>query len=170
MSEETSKHSPGGSQEGFEHQDLGARSIFIFLVVLVGVCVFSYFVIRGMYDYLDAYDRTHQPAVSPMKPPAETTVREPVVGVLHDKVMQTFPEPRLEDDERNELHDARLHEEQTLASYGWVDQKAGVVRIPIERAMQLIAERGLPVRPPEQSTTAESHGNPKEAGKPAAKK
>jgi len=40
-----------------------------------------------------------------------------------------------------------LKEEQTLNTYGWVDQKAGVVRIPIERAMQLIAERGLSTTP-----------------------
>jgi hypothetical protein len=166
MSEETGKHGPGPNQEGFEHEDLGARSIFIFLIVLVGVCAFSYFVIQGLYDYLDAYDRTHQPAVSPMKAPVQSTVREPVVGVLHQKVMQTFPEPRLEDDERDELHDVRLHEEQVLASYGWVDEKNGVVRIPIERAMQLIAERGLPVRPQEQSAT-EAGGKGKEAGKKA---
>ena len=41
---------------------------------------------------------------------------------------------------------AKLHaQEQTeLNTYGWVDKSAGVVRIPIERAMQLLVERGLP--------------------------
>src|SRR5208282_5249649 len=34
----------------------------------------------------------------------------------------------------------------TLHSYGWVDEKAGTVRIPIERAMDLLVQRGLPVR------------------------
>jgi len=33
-----------------------------------------------------------------------------------------------------------------LYSYGWVDEKAGTVHIPIERAMDLIVQRGLPVR------------------------
>jgi hypothetical protein len=33
-----------------------------------------------------------------------------------------------------------------LATYDWVDQKAGTVRIPIDRAMELIAQRGLPMR------------------------
>lgn len=42
-------------------------------------------------------------------------------------------------------------ENKLLTSYGWVDQQKGVVRLPITRAMQLIAERGLPVR--EQPTT-----------------
>jgi len=40
-----------------------------------------------------------------------------------------------------------LGEEQTLNSYGWVDQNAGVVHIPIAEAMKLVAQRGLPTRP-----------------------
>jgi hypothetical protein len=40
-----------------------------------------------------------------------------------------------------------LREEQQLHSYGWVDQSAGSVHIPIDQAMQLIAERGLPTTP-----------------------
>jgi hypothetical protein len=40
-----------------------------------------------------------------------------------------------------------VNEEKSLYSYGWVDEKAGIVRIPIERAMDLLVQRGLPVRP-----------------------
>ena len=58
-----------------------------------------------------------------------------------------FPSPRLEVDERSQLNSIRLAEENTLHSYGWVDEKAGTVRIPIERAMDLLVRRGLPVRP-----------------------
>jgi len=38
-----------------------------------------------------------------------------------------------------------------LHTYGWVNQNAGIVHIPIERAMQLLLQRGLPVRPPAES-------------------
>jgi hypothetical protein len=58
-----------------------------------------------------------------------------------------FPEPRLEGNERIEINSFRLNEEKLLHSYGYVDQQRGVVRIPIDRAMQLVAERGLPTRP-----------------------
>jgi hypothetical protein len=57
-----------------------------------------------------------------------------------------FPDPRLEVDERGQLNGIRLAEENTLYSYGWVDEKAGTVRIPIDRAIDLLAQRGLPVR------------------------
>jgi hypothetical protein len=61
--------------------------------------------------------------------------------------IKKFPEPRLEKNERVEINDFRLQEEQRLNSYGWVDEKAGVIHIPIDRAMQLLAQQGLPTTP-----------------------
>jgi hypothetical protein len=43
-----------------------------------------------------------------------------------------------------DLKALRAAEDAELHSYGWIDRKNGTVRIPIERAMQLILERGLP--------------------------
>jgi len=40
----------------------------------------------------------------------------------------------------------REHEHEILTTYGWADKSAGVVRIPIDRAKDLLIERGLPVR------------------------
>jgi hypothetical protein len=54
--------------------------------------------------------------------------------------------PRLQVTPREDLEHMLGQENQTLNSYGWVDQKSGVVRIPITRAMDLLLERGLPVR------------------------
>ena len=59
---------------------------------------------------------------------------------------QAFPNPQLEEDEIHELREVRDAEEEKLYTYGWVDQNAGTVHIPIERAMQLIVERGLPTQ------------------------
>ncbi len=61
------------------------------------------------------------------------------------------PEPRLEAEPGLLLQQLRAQEDKTLHSYGWIDEKAGIVRIPIDRAMDILAERGLPSRPPEQS-------------------
>ena len=57
------------------------------------------------------------------------------------------PEPRLQIAPAQELQQLRADEDAALHSYGWVDQAAGIVRIPIERAIDLVHERGLPVRP-----------------------
>ncbi len=46
-----------------------------------------------------------------------------------------------------EIADLRAREAELLGSYGWVDRTAGIVRIPIDRAMALVAVEGLPARP-----------------------
>ncbi len=56
------------------------------------------------------------------------------------------PEPRLQTDPKQELKDLRAREADTLDHYSWIDKNAGVVRIPIESAMKLALERGLPAR------------------------
>ena len=54
------------------------------------------------------------------------------------------PEPRLQANAVQDLKQMQAEEDRTLSSYGWVDQHKGVVRIPIGRAIDLLAQRGLP--------------------------
>jgi hypothetical protein len=125
----------------FERQDLGSRPIFGFLISLAIFGVLTYYVLWGMFHFLNAYNLKHQAPVSPMAH-TETETR-----TVTPATIQQSPAPRLEDDERTELNGFRYHEEEQLNSYGWVDQNAGVVHIPIDRAMQLVAQRGLPTTP-----------------------
>ena len=57
-----------------------------------------------------------------------------------------YPGPKLQVDPPQELQEVLAAERDILTSYGWIDREAGVVRIPIEEAMRLLAERGLPSR------------------------
>ena len=131
---------PGGPE--FEREDMSPKAVYGFLVVLVILCVGAYFVIDGLYSYMDSYSRKHQPALNPLVTPGTSDTR-----VVTAPEIESFPQPRLETDERGQIFDFRLKEEQKLHSYGWVDQNAGVVRIPIDRAMELVAQRGLPTTP-----------------------
>ncbi len=64
------------------------------------------------------------------------------------EITQTFPTPRLlTDDGDQDVADLHAREDLLLNNYTWVDQSKGTVRIPIEQAMQLIAQRGLTVAP-----------------------
>jgi hypothetical protein len=137
---------------GFEREDLGAKTIFRFLIGLAVLGVLVYFVVTGVYRSLNGYYEARQPARTPLKQPAVGDTRDLKASKVKEKIENSFPQPLLETDERNELNDFRLREEDQLNSYGWVDQKVGVVHIPIDRAMQLVAERGLPVRPGEMSS------------------
>ena len=61
---------------------------------------------------------------------------------------QNFPTPRLQtDDGYQEIADQHDKEDLLLEHYTWANQAQGKVRIPIERAMELIAQNGLPVAP-----------------------
>jgi hypothetical protein len=65
--------------------------------------------------------------------------------------------PRLQVSAHEDLVNYLQHQQQTLDSYGWVDQKAGVVRVPIDQAMDMVLKNGLPVRgaePQGKSSTA----------------
>ena len=67
-----------------------------------------------------------------------------IVGII---VRLRAPGPqRLQASERQEMIDFRAREDKTLRSYEWVDHNAGVVRIPIDQAIKLTLEQGLPSR------------------------
>jgi hypothetical protein len=67
------------------------------------------------------------------------------------EITQTFPTPRVQyDDGNQDVADLHAREDLLLSNYTWVDESKGTVRIPIERAMELIAQRGLPVAQPVQ--------------------
>jgi hypothetical protein len=133
-------------EQGFEKRDLSAGGLYGFFVGLI-VCTGIVFVIMlGVYHFMDSYEKSHEPPMSPMAK-AEADTRESDAPEVTKQLEKTFPQPRLETSEPTEIRDFRLNEEQELHSYGWVDQSAGSVHIPIEQAMQLIAERGLPTTP-----------------------
>jgi hypothetical protein len=56
------------------------------------------------------------------------------------------PEPRLQVDEASTWAAEFARQKASIEGYGWIDANAGVVRIPVSRAMELLAERGLPAR------------------------
>ncbi len=155
MSDETQKHGNGEEHGSFEHQDMQAGAILYFLVTLAVVTVMCLFGLRGVYSYLDHREKASQPAVNPLV----TNVPEDTRHVAPGYPQSAFPSPKLEEDERGQLNGIRMAEEKTLYSYGWVDEKAGTVRIPIERAMDLLVQRGLPVRP-QGGNAEDSTANP----------
>jgi hypothetical protein len=139
------RHNEQNPDSGFERQDLGSRTVYGFLLSLAVIGVLVYFSVWGIFIVLDKYFSKHEAPPSPMM--VEQKATTPTRAVHEGYVEKIFPEPRLETNERTEINDFRLGEEQTLNSYGWVDQNAGVVRIPITKAMELVAQRGLPTRP-----------------------
>jgi hypothetical protein len=152
MSHENNHESSAG-HGGFERRDIRPSGVLYFLAGLAVAGLIVHFLVTGVYAYLEKRTEVRQAPVSPLVADAPADTRRLTVD-YRDYLKQKFPTPRLEIDERNQLDGIRMEEAQTLASYDWIDQKSGAVHIPIERAMDLIAQRGLPIR--SQGTAAET--------------
>ena len=120
---------------GYEKSD--ARTGLIWIVVsVVVICVgLSVFASDLFFRVLH-----HRDTASQQRSEMER-VTQSVSGT-----QTAFPEPRLQIAPQLDLAAMRAREETELHSYGWVDRQAGVVRLPIDRAMELMVQRGLPVR------------------------
>lgn len=119
------------TRAGYEESDVDARSVTRFGAVLFAVAAAAFVLSWALLRFLAA-----EHSRADRRPP-------PLAAVERDRVP---PEPRLQVSPREDLRRVRESEDQVLRSYGWVDKEARVVRIPIDRAMDLLAERGLPAR------------------------
>ena len=114
-----------------ETSDIDLGSVLRFAIGLVAAGV----VIHVLVWFLYAHFRREAARPMPAEFPLATTA-----------LRRLPPEPRLQTDPRDDLANMRLAEERILTSYGWIDRGAGIVRIPIDQAMTLTVERGLPSR------------------------
>ena len=153
MTDQTNPANPAGNG-GYERQDIGVAAVLYFLFGLAVAGLLVYFVVDGLYHFLDKRSETEQAPVNPLVTNAPQNTRRLPPEYKTDSnsrdyekyLEKNFPAPQLETDERIQLNKVRLREEHTLSTYDYIDQNAGTVRIPIDRAMDLIAQRGLPVR------------------------
>jgi hypothetical protein len=145
MSDELMNHGSGHETE-FEREDLGTRGVFAFMIGLAIFGVVTYFIVVGMYSFLDNYERSQMATASPLVT-SKGAMSRVVTQADMDKTFKDNGAPMLETNERGQFRDFLMNQEERLHSYGWVDEQGGVAHIPIERAMELIAQRGLPVYP-----------------------
>jgi hypothetical protein len=113
----------GHTERRYEERDVQLRPLLFFamgLVVLAGAVLV---LLVWLFDYLAA----RQAALMPPPSPLLETGRLP-------------PQPRLQVVPQRELHAMRREENAVLQSYGWVDRQAGIIRVPVARAMELLVE------------------------------
>lgn len=144
-------HSAKSNGHGdFERKDISVNGVVVFLIGLAAMIVISYFVVDVFYGILEKHFEAEQAPVSPLITNAQQDTRRIPAQYGQDYakyLKESFPAPQLETDERTQLNEVRLREEDVLSTYDYVDKNSGTVRIPIDRAMDLLAQRGLPVLP-----------------------
>jgi hypothetical protein len=106
----------------------GAVLILVFVAMLV-----VFFLLGGFADYRLATEPTPLPLIDTRPTPPAPRLQ---------------PNPVDQETAEEELRQFLAEEEYILNSYGWVNKNAGIVRIPIDRAMQLLAEDEAPAEEP----------------------
>lgn len=131
----------------FEKGDVDFVAINKFGIGLVILCIFSFLLLTGVFKYFLA---------------RETAGQKARAGV-HAGVPRIPPEPRLQSTPVKDLAAIRAEEDAVLNGYAWVDKEKGIVRIPVDRAIDILAQRGLPARPGEGAQSASSATVPTES-------
>jgi hypothetical protein len=123
-----------GVSHGHESKDIRIRWVIFAVIGLLVSAVLIHLVI-WRYQIWATRGRIQTAAPSTLTPGLKATER-----------WADVPSPRLQISPKEEMAAFLVREREEMDSYGWINPTAGTVRIPIERAMDLIAERGLPVR------------------------
>ena len=133
---------------GHETSDANVRAIVavgIGLVALLGIVLVALTALEASYTQRPL-SLTAPPGLEPLPTP------------------QLPPEPRLETEPGQQLSQYRAQQEQRLSSYGWVDRPNGIVHIPIDRAIEVLAQRGLPARPATEAQQYRDQGGSSPSG------
>jgi hypothetical protein len=113
----------------YERRDVSPNFILVFGIGVALLIAISIGVVIGMLTLFSAQATESAPTLSPVV-----------------DTQQLPPGPRLQAAPERDLQELREANEVILDTYGWVDQEDGRVRIPIDQAMDLLLEEGLPVR------------------------
>lgn len=113
-----------------------------FVVILTATTLFSMALVWGVFQWMD----TRADRLDALRPAVAGPAVEPTIvdGRVVGAANRGGPDVLVV--EPTALQGFRAREDAELRTYGWVDQNAGIVRIPIERAKELALERGFPTR------------------------
>jgi hypothetical protein len=157
------EHNPAGKEPefvntalGYEGTDVKVTGILVFIVCLGIFVAITGFVCYGIGHVINAHlNKEDGPNTKwtktiemrdlgnmPSSPEMQNKVAE---------VTRSFPQPRVQLDDGNvDVADLHAREDVLLDNYTWIDESKRTVRIPIEQAMQIIAQKGLPVAPSQE--------------------
>jgi hypothetical protein len=130
-----------------EGDGISYRGIIWFIVILVLTTVFCQVLVWGMFRVMAHIQRVNDEPRAPMAgPAAQPSIDENGAGGRLVTGLPPNNAPGLLVSEPVVLGEFRTQEDQELSTYGWVNKGVGTVRLPIERAKELVLQHGLPTR------------------------
>jgi hypothetical protein len=150
MSVDAHKPGPPASKEalaaGHEISEVQPKPILAFLVLIAVFSALAFGVIVVYFKFLASEAARNSPRPSPL---------------LQAGAARQAPEPRLQVDAWGDWANYKADQERQLGHYSWANKDSATVRMPIERAMELVLQRGLPHREgtmPPPATPGTEHG------------
>ena len=156
--------SGGHVKEGHQESDVSIKGIVWSGVILALGGVLAFVLMIGMIHGLEAYEKNHEAKLTPMEKQLQQEREEPKEGLgkavptsegeikpapdwygrgkMEDHLSRTIKAPRLQYDDEHDMQIFRGSEEQWLSSTG--KSPDGSIHIPVSRAMEILAQRGLP--------------------------
>ena len=151
MSDHRSEHDRDdrGVAVGHEQSELNIAPVVWFLIGLSVATILICLLIAGLFGALQNREEESGGVESPLASERQKLPREPRLQLAPSSVEQVEgnkPPNLKEDHPLAEMKRLRDEEAKTLNSYGWVDEKAGLVRIPIDEAKRRLLEKGISSR------------------------
>jgi hypothetical protein len=122
---------PAGAKH--EHTDIDPQIGYQFALWLAVSMFISFGIVYGTFWFFEGRAKSYDSAVQ----------KYPLAVAVPAKAP---PTPNLQNQPFKDIYMLRQGETEKLTSYGWVDKDGGVARIPIDRAMELMLQRGFPAR------------------------
>jgi hypothetical protein len=138
-----------GTGAGHELSELRIGPVVWFLVALTIGTVITFLLMFGLFDVFQNRATEAEGKTSPLAGERQKLPPEPRLQLAPTNIDQIEgrQSPNLKEDHPlQEIKRIRREEEGKLNDYGWVDEKNGIVRIPIEEAKKQLLKRGLPTR------------------------
>jgi hypothetical protein len=132
---DATEHGAGHGGVRAEPDVVSAKLVVGFAIALTIFAVAAGAIVAALFWHLDRVAQKHDAAVV-------------IESGLQRQGSEVPPLPRLQVYPVKHWTDFQTAEKERLESYGWMDQSTGAVHIPIERAIDLVAERGVAPLPP----------------------
>jgi hypothetical protein len=126
-----------------EQDGISYSGLVWFTLVLTGSVLLIHVLMWGMFTFMESRAAVSDVARAPLAGPAGA---RPAGTAVQSQKRPPAPAHVYVPDEPTNLRNFQRQEDLELTTYGWADQNAGTLRIPIDRAKALLLERGLPVR------------------------
>ena len=126
------------ADRGYETQDASAAPVFVSLVVLVLLMIGGFVGGRFFLDIFVALEVNSRPQ------PVNAAVQSPLSKSAKERESVDVSKPMLQAYPALDMNNYRVSEQEKLSSYKWISKEQGIVRIPIDLAMELAVKGQVP--------------------------